>query len=219
MLKNHICVVKSAACAVMAVLCLAAVGAAAENGPAVLYYSRTGTTTTVAAAIADHLDCPAIAVQSRKKRTGFWTITCVLDQLLDRDDETAAPEQDLPPAQPLIIAVPIWIHRPASPMRSYLASQAFQGSDAILVLTHQGNFSEKDIASAREFLQSCGLRVAAIYDVCTRGLGSPELRGRAKNLAVRLEDSLLKSGYTLPAKCRDAARNTPQTMETDPLIR
>lgn len=196
-------------CAALAVLCLATLGAASESGPAVLYYSRTGTTATVAAAVADYLACPAIAVQSRKKRTGFWTITCVLDQLLDRNDATAAPEKALPPARPIIIAVPIWIHRPASPMRSYLASQTFQGSDAILVLTHQGNFSEKDIASARQCLQSCGLRVTAIYDICTHGLSSPELRGRAEDLAVRLEDNFIKSGYTLPAKCLDAARNKP----------
>jgi hypothetical protein len=181
---------KPVACAVLVVLCLTSVGTASENGPTILYYSRTGTTATVAAAISDHLDCPAIAVRSQKKRTGFWTITCVMDQLLDRDDETAAAEHPLPPAMPLIVASPIWIHQIASPMRSYLASQIFRNNDTILVLTHQGNFGEKDITDARIYLQSCGLRVTAVYDICTNGISSTELRDRAKKTAV-----LLKKDY------------------------
>lgn len=165
--------------------------AARPEGPVVLYYSRGGTTEIVARAISTALHCPAIAIHSEKKRTGMWTITCVLDQLLDRHDTTATPDRPLPPRGPIIVAAPVWIHRIASPMRTFLDSHDFCGRTAVLVLTHRGNFGLQDLTRAGQYLQSRGLLVTAVHELCTGTLHSEALDQQATTLAetIRRENT------------------------------
>lgn len=171
----------------LALLSIAAAAVAGQHGsPVVLYYSRGGTTETVATAMGTALQCPVIAIRSEKKRAGMWTITCVLDQLLDRHDATAAPDRPLPPRGPVIVAAPVWIHRIASPMRTFLDCRDFGGRTAVLVLTHRGNFSQRDLTRAGQYLQSRGLYVTAVHDLCTGTLKGDALSRAAAALTATL---------------------------------
>jgi hypothetical protein len=51
--------------------------------PLVIYYSRLGTTRTVAREVARNLKCEIEEIISNENRHGLWTVNCVFDQLLD----------------------------------------------------------------------------------------------------------------------------------------
>ncbi len=66
----------------------AATAAPLPDKPLVIYYSRTGTSAMIAHRISDLLSCPREEVRSQKNRFYLGTVTCVNDQLFDRDDES-----------------------------------------------------------------------------------------------------------------------------------
>ena len=176
--------------AVLLCVCAAPVAAAAEPDPVLIFYSRGGTTRTVVQAISAGMPCRTIEIRSQLARTGLKTFTCVLDQLLDRDDDPVPLERPVPPAGDLIIACPIWIHRLASPMRTFLQRHDLGNRPVHLVLTHQGNFGQRDIAGAEALLRDCGLRPVATYAIHTRGLTPPQLFHQACPIVRQLRASL-----------------------------
>ena len=62
--------------------------------PLIIYYSRLGTTRTIAREMARNLNCEIEEVISNENRHGLWTVNCVFDQLFDWDDECRTPGQD-----------------------------------------------------------------------------------------------------------------------------
>ena len=135
--------------------------------PLVLYYSRTGTTRTIAHELATNLSCEIEEIISRKERHGIWAITCVFDQLFNRDDDIAPPGRAMGNYNPLIIASPVWIHQISSPMRTFLKHAPLKGKDAFLVLTNNGNFDDGDEKDIIEHISSYGLSIKEMYPVCT----------------------------------------------------
>ncbi len=135
--------------------------------PLVIYYSRTGTTRTIARELAKNLPCEIEEIISRKERHGIWAITCVFDQLFNRDDDIEPPGRAMGNYNPLIIASPVWIHQISSPMRTFLKHAALKGKDAFLVLTNNGNFDDGDEKKIREIISSYGLSIKGTYPVCT----------------------------------------------------
>ena len=112
--------------------------------PLVLFYSRAGTTRTVALEIANQLSWEVEEVISRKNRNYFGTVTCVFDQLFDRDDDTEPVRRDLSRYNPVLIASPVWIHKISSPMRTVLKQSQLENKDVFLVLTNNGNFDDEN---------------------------------------------------------------------------
>ena len=147
--------------------------------PLVLYYSRTGTTRTIARELAKTLPSEIEEIISRKERHGIWAITCVFDQLFDRDDDIEPARKGLDIYNPLIIATPVWIHRISSPMRTFLKHTTLKGKDVFLVLTNNGNFDEKDEKEIREYISSYGFSTKGSYPVCTTGKDESALRNDA----------------------------------------
>ena len=74
--------------------------------PLVIYYSRLGTTRTVAREMAQNLKCEIEEIISNENRHGLWTVNCVFDQLLDWDDDVVPLYHDVTAYNPVIIAGP-----------------------------------------------------------------------------------------------------------------
>ena len=153
--------------------------------PLVLFYSRTGTTRTVALELANRLSWEVEEVVSRKNRNYLGTVTCVFDQLFDRDDVVEPAKRDLSGYNPVLIASPVWIHKISSPMRTLLKQSNLEGKDAFLVLTNNGNFDGEDEKGIREKISSFGFTVKGCYPVCTTDKDEAALHRDAQKI---LED-------------------------------
>jgi len=138
--------------------------------PLVIYYSRTGTSALMAHCLSEMLGCPREEVRSKKDRFYLGAFTCVNDQLFDRDDEIEPSQTDLRLYDPLIIVTPIWIHKIASPMRTFLKRQDLHGRRVFVIAANQGNYSaEKDGQELRAWLEGRGAKVLAVRGIMTKG--------------------------------------------------
>jgi len=172
-------------CCAFAQAATADVPAEHPDKPLVIYYSRTGTSAMVAHRISDLLACPREEVRSKKNRFYLGTLTCVNDQLFDRDDENEPSGTKLNEYNPLIIVSPVWIHKLASPMRTYLKNHDLQGRQVYVFATNQGNYTkEKDEHEIRTWLVSRGAKVLDFRGIMTKGKPWEALR--------RESDALLK---------------------------
>jgi hypothetical protein len=155
--------------------------------PLVIYYSRTGTTRTIARELAHNLSCEIEEIISRKERHSIWAITCVFDQLFNRDDDIEPTRRNLANYNPLIIASPVWLHHISSPMRTFLKHTSVQGKDAFLILTNNGNFDEEDKKNIIANSTSYGLSIKRCYPICTSNKDEDALRYETH---ILLEDIL-----------------------------
>ena len=147
-----------------------------------VYYSRSGTTRTVAKELARNLSCDTEEIVSRKNRFLWGTLTCIHDQLFDRDDDIEPIKKDLSTYNRLIIASPVWVHRISSPMRTFLKYSGLRGKAVCLVLTNNGNYDDEDQNKVIKSVESYGIHVYGCYDVCTNEKSKYELRQDARSL-------------------------------------
>jgi flavodoxin len=152
---------------------------AVHRRPLIIYYSRLGTTRTIAREIARDLPCEIEEVISNENRHGLWTVNCVFDQLLDWDDDVVPLYRDVREYNPVIIAGPIWIHRFATPLRTLLKSLDLRGKDVYVLVTHQGNYSEKDEKHVRDSLAERGAVITGYASIMTRDKAEHELQREA----------------------------------------
>lgn len=147
-----------------------------DKNPLVIYYSRTGTSALMAHRLSGLLGCSREEVRSKKNRFYLGAFTCVNDQLFDRDDEIVPSNTDVRLYNPLIIIAPIWIHKIASPMRTFLKQQNLRGTRIYVIAANQGNYTdEKDGRDLRAWLEGCGAQVVAVHGVMTKGAAWEQL--------------------------------------------
>jgi len=149
---------------------------ASAGKPLIIYYSRLGTTRTVAREMAQNLKCEIEEIISNENRHGLWTVNCVFDQLLDWDDDVVPLYHDVTAYNPVIIAGPIWIHRFATPLRTILKSMDLRGKDVYVVVTNQGNYSEKDENNVRNSLKERGANIRGYAGIMTRDKTENDLK-------------------------------------------
>jgi len=134
----------------------------------ILYYTRTGNTRTVAKKIAEMVSCNVGAISSKKKRHSIWSLVCVFDQLFDRDDILEPLKLDLRSYSRLFICSPIWIHKLASPVRTFLKLPELRGKDLYLFITNSGNYFEEDAEQIKAEVANLGLNMKGYYEILTR---------------------------------------------------
>ena len=153
--------------------------------PLLIIYSLTGNTRIVASELGSAFGCERLELTSMRERTGFWKVNCVIDQLFDRDDLPGPVKLDAAQYNPIIIACPIWIHRLASPMRTYLDHQRLAGKDVYAIVTHQGNYGEKDEQAVKRFLAAQGMHLKGYGAVLTRGRTEADIINESKSIIKR----------------------------------
>ena len=161
--------------------------------PLVIYYSLTGNNRIVAAELGSAFGCERLELTSMRERTGFWKVNCVIDQLFDRDDLPGPVKFDSAQYNPIIIACPIWIHRLASPMRTFLDHRRLAGKDIYVIVTHQGNYGDKDEQAVRQFLAAQDMHLKEYSAVLTRGRTEAEIINETKIIIKRSFSEMEKS--------------------------
>jgi len=122
----------------------------------------------MARTIAGLLGTDIRAIISRKKRSSIRALTCVFDQLFNRDDDYEPLDVDLRAYDPLIVAGPIWIHKLASPVRTFLKAPELHGKTIHLFVSHSGNYFEEDADAIRAELSSRGIVPGGPWGLLTR---------------------------------------------------
>jgi multimeric flavodoxin WrbA len=165
--------------------------AAAGQKPLVVFYSRTGKTRIVANALVQHFSCDIEEIKSTEDRAGILgAFTCVLDQLLDRDDYLLPYNKDLSAYNPVIIATPIWLGNLSSPIRTFIKQTGLKDKDVYLVLTFNGRLTEEKEKLVKESLATQGINPREIYKVITKEKAEEDL---VKELNRQLEEKPLRA--------------------------
>ena len=150
--------------------------------PLIVYYSRTGNSRIVADALMEYLSGTTEELQSTKNREGLLGVfTCVLDQLLDRDDILKPHDKDPKEYDPVIIVAPIWIGKLSSPARTFIKQAGLQGKDVYLVLTYNGSLTEDKEKALEETITAQGITLKGIYKIITKEQTADEIRKELHN--------------------------------------
>ncbi len=150
--------------------------------PLIACYSRTGNSRIVADALMEYLSGTIEELQSTKNREGVLGIfTCVLDQLLDRDDILKPLDKDPKDYDPVIIVAPIWIGKLSSPARTFIKQSGLQGKDVYLVLTYNGSLTEEKEKALEETITAQGITLKGLYKIITKEQTADEIKKELHN--------------------------------------
>jgi hypothetical protein len=150
--------------------------------PLIVYYSRSGNSRIVADTLTEYLACPVEQIQSTKNREGFLGVfTCVLDQLLDRDDILEPLKKDPKNFNPVILVSPVWIGKLSSPARTFLKQAGLEGKDIYLVLTYNGSLTEEKEKTLEEAITAQGVTLKGTYKIITKEKTEDEIKEEVRN--------------------------------------
>lgn len=167
----------------------AAILNAEHDKPLIVCYSRTGNSRIVADALMEYLSGTIEELQSTENRDGFLgVITCVLDQLLDRDAILKPLDKDPKNYDPIIIVAPIWIGKISSPARTFINQAGLEGKDLYLFLTYNGSLTEDKEKTLAETITAQGITLKGLYKIITKEQTADEIR---KELHNQLEEKPL----------------------------
>ncbi|MBW2652662.1 MAG: hypothetical protein JRC57_06220 [Deltaproteobacteria bacterium] len=153
--------------------------------PIIVYYSRTGKTRIVVNGLMDQLSCETAEIKSIEDRSGFFgVLTCVLDQLLERDAQIEPLKKDVTVYNPIIIATPIWLGKLSSPARTFIKQSGLNGKEVYIVLTYNGSLTEEKENILKEGLTSQGINLKELYKVVTKEKTDEEIK---KDICTQLE--------------------------------
>jgi len=130
----------------------------------------------------EQLAFPVEDIQSTKNREGFFGIfTCVLDQLLNRDDILEPLQKDPKNFNPVILVTPVWLGKLASPARTYIKQPALQGKDMYLMVTYNGSLTEEKEKVLNEEISAQGITLKGIYKIITKEKTGDEIKEEVRN--------------------------------------
>ncbi len=148
------------------------------NRTLVVYYSRTGTTRTVAHALRDELGCKAERIAEHKDRHGLLGyIRSALDAVFHRTAPLLPMEANPADHDLVVIGTPIWNASVSTPVRSFLAANRGRIPRVAFFCTCGGS------GSARVFRQM--EEIAGQHPVATLVLRTNEVRPGGFENAVK----------------------------------
>lgn len=142
----------------------------------VAYYSRTGHTRRVAAAIASACGAEIEAIRDSRPRTGllgWWRSGKEAWQ--GRPADILPIDKDPGEYDLVVIGTPVWAGRMSSPVRAYLTGQQARLKRVALFCTEGGSGGEKVL---RQMAALCGHEPLATLVVTERELGSGAVDGK-----------------------------------------
>ena len=149
----------------------------------VVYYSRFGTTRTVAKAIAEELGAELREIQAARE-CGFLGMAF---RSLFRIRMLIRPMNlDFTGADRIVLCTPIWAGRPANSVRTFLQEAKFEGKRLAVIFTAGIGKSGPALAAIRKLLSGKGVEVNLLGTIVTPKKSEAQLRAEAKDLARKL---------------------------------
>jgi flavodoxin len=110
----------------------------------IIYYSLSGTARAVAESLAKELSADIDEIRCARYRPGFWVfIKGSYDSATGRLPAIERPMHAPAPYDLVVIGGPMWVSRPAPPVRAYLQQAAGDLSSAAFFLTYGGSSPDK----------------------------------------------------------------------------
>lgn len=113
---------------------------------AVVYYSRSGHSESVARETARLFNAPIARIETDSyplTTTGQWK--AVADAKAGEIPEVRVEPVDLTPVRRIFLVSPLWMFRPATPLWAYVNQADLEGKEVVLVTTGNSRFEQKEI--------------------------------------------------------------------------
>ena len=157
----------------------------------VVYYSRTGTTDTVARAIRHELGCEIEAIHDVKRRNGvLGYVRSGFDAALRRPTKLRAMSSEPDDYDLLIVGTPIWNRTVSAPVRTYLFANRERIRRVAFFCTHGGVGSGRVLREMQDIcVQPPIATVAVRADEVRKSRFAPKIRGFVSALDAATESS------------------------------
>lgn len=150
---------------------------------AVVYYSRFGTTRTVAGALAEALGAEVREIKAVREcgflGMGFRSAFGIRMPIRPMDLDFSGVDR-------VVLCAPIWAGRPANPARTFLREAKLEGKVLAVVFTTAGGETGPALETIRKLAAEKGVEVTFLGAIVTRKKDEDELRAEAKELAGKL---------------------------------
>lgn len=167
----------------------------AEIRALVVYYSRGGTSRSVAHDIANALGGADVEeLHDTVDRSGLrgYCRSC-LDSIRERTTRLVEPGRDVSAYDLVVVGGPVWVGKPSSPVRTWLRAHAGELRNVAFFLTHGGSARDQVFAAMKAETPSSPL---ALVSVREGELGKPEVAARIAVFVAELRRKLASSAVT-----------------------
>lgn len=136
----------------------------------VVYYSRSGVTARAAKALAGRLGADLEEIVERSDRSGpLGFVGSIIDVLRERPSTIDATKHDPSSYELVVIATPVWAHRVATPVRTWLAAYRARLPHVAFLCTFGGSGAEQALGqmadiSGRSPLARCQIDARDVRD-------------------------------------------------------
>lgn len=152
----------------------------------VVYYSRYGTTRTIATALARELGAEGREIKAAREYgflgMGFRAAFGIRMPIQPMNLEFSGVER-------IVLCTPIWAGRPANPARTFLREANLNGKRLIVLFSsasHTGSGSGPALETIRKCVADKKVEVEPMGGIVTRGKDEEKLRAEAKEFAPKL---------------------------------
>lgn len=149
----------------------------------VVYYSRFGTTRTVAGALAEALGAEVREIKAVREcgflGMGFRSALGIRMPIRPMNLDFSGVDR-------IVLCAPIWAGRPANPARTFLREAKIDGVKLAVVFTTGGGATSPALEAIRKLVAEKRVALTFLGAVVTRKKDEPQLRAEAKELAGRL---------------------------------
>ena len=139
---------------------------------AIVYYSRTGNTQSIAQDLARRLSADVYAIQDVRSRRGvLGFLRSLLQALRHHNVRIVAPDIALGRYRTVLIATPVWGSNVSAPMRTWLKRYATALPDVAFVCTYGGSGAQRVLEDLAELVGKAPVAQLALRETEIR-LGS-----------------------------------------------
>lgn len=150
----------------------------------VVSYSRFGTTSVVARAIAQTLGCELREIRARRRLSwlamGFGAV-CNIRYAIEPMDT------DMTHYGLVVLCSPIWAAKPACHLMTFLDAAKLAGTRSALVFTTSGGEVDRTVDVMKRILEERGSQLIASESIVTRKVPEDLLRARGREFALELK--------------------------------
>jgi len=149
----------------------------------VVFYSRFGTTRTVAKAIAEELGAELREIQAVRE-CGF--LGMAFRSLFGIRMPIRPMNLDFTDVDQVVLCTPIWAGRPANPVRTFLQEANLEGKRLAVIFTAGIGKSGPALAAIRKLLSGKSVEVNLLGTIVTPKKTEAQLRAEAKDFARKI---------------------------------
>ena len=149
----------------------------------VAYYSRTGSTKTVAEAIAAALNADVEPITADTEGKGMGRLA--MQAMFNVHAKIGQTSKDASSYDIVVVGTPVWASKMSPPVRTYLANNKSKFKSVAFFCTYGGRGSEKTLKSMESF---CGKTAVGMLDILEKDVKSGEYVEKVKRFATELQE-------------------------------